>query len=504
MGRNRVHFGNSWFDSLMEDLPTVVSRDRCFMLFQLCRQAMSMPGNVAEVGVYKGGTAKIMVEICRAFETHKVVHLFDTFSGMPAPGKLDPLHKEGDFGDAGYGDVGKLLGGDETDYLPFIGEFPETARWVRGQFCFVHVDCDLYESTKAACEVFYNRMTPGGVMLFDDYGFLSCAGAKKAVDEFFAPLLEYPILLPTGQAVVIRDVLGRKSEQRLGISTMKQKPFICVRRKGGKGDLLMLTPALRALRKKYPTGYICVESKNTEVLETNPHIDHQSRDYFEQRKVGEFDLVFQPRREDAPSKNAIGVFAEQCEVKLDNRKMELPVPESGRAFAKRKLDAGRKHIAFHTGVSWPSRQWSLERFAEVAKYFVEKGYLILELGGVDTERLGVGKDCRGIPFGHTAGIIEVSAAFVGIDSGPANMAKAIGTPACVIYGCVDPATRKADAVEYPVWIADLACKSCASRTTAGMVECTRDKVYCLEMITPNMVIAVVERMLRDHVDVKSV
>jgi O-methyltransferase len=41
-------------------------------------------------------------------------------------------------------------------------------------------------------------------MVFDDYGFLTCPGAKKAVDEFFSDKREYPCYLPTGQAIVTK------------------------------------------------------------------------------------------------------------------------------------------------------------------------------------------------------------------------------------------------------------------------------------------------------------
>ena len=41
-------------------------------------------------------------------------------------------------------------------------------------------------------------------MIFDDYGFLTCPGAKQAVDTFFSDRPEAPIYLPTGQCIVVK------------------------------------------------------------------------------------------------------------------------------------------------------------------------------------------------------------------------------------------------------------------------------------------------------------
>ncbi len=54
----------------------------------------------------------------------------------------------------------------------------------------LHVDCDWYESVKLSLETFYDKVVPGGVIIFDDYGFWK--GAKKAIDEF---LIDKDIIL---------------------------------------------------------------------------------------------------------------------------------------------------------------------------------------------------------------------------------------------------------------------------------------------------------------------
>jgi len=41
-------------------------------------------------------------------------------------------------------------------------------------------------------------------MVFDDYGYPSCPGARLAADEAFAGLRELPVCLPTGQCLVVK------------------------------------------------------------------------------------------------------------------------------------------------------------------------------------------------------------------------------------------------------------------------------------------------------------
>lgn len=181
---------------------TLVDRARCFMLFQFARQTSRIPGDIAEVGVYKGGTARLLA---KAFEpAGKDVHLFDTFSGMPPVDESKDLHKQGDFRDTSLEAVKSLLSDCGNVHL-HAGWFPLTAKPVECvTFCFVHVDVDIYRSVMDCCDFFYPRLHGGGIMVFDDYGFLSCPGAKLAVDEFFSDKAETPCYLPTGQCFVTR------------------------------------------------------------------------------------------------------------------------------------------------------------------------------------------------------------------------------------------------------------------------------------------------------------
>lgn len=89
-------------------------------------------------------------------------------------------------------------------YTLLTGWIPERFSEVDDQqFCFVHIDVDLYQPTLDSLSFFYAHMNPRGIMLFDDYGFRSCPGARRAIDEFLEDKPENVVLVPTGQAFVI-------------------------------------------------------------------------------------------------------------------------------------------------------------------------------------------------------------------------------------------------------------------------------------------------------------
>lgn len=182
---------------------TVVSIDRCHALWTLAAQASRLDGDFVECGVYQGGTARLLAEAIRRGSSGQRLHLFDTFSGMPETGTHD-LHSEGDFADTSLAGVKKFVG--HPDIAVFHpGYIPDTFQAVGNlSIAFAHIDVDIHASVLACCEFVYPRLSPGGFMVFDDYGCRSCPGARKAVDEFFADKPEHPLVLPNGQAVVTR------------------------------------------------------------------------------------------------------------------------------------------------------------------------------------------------------------------------------------------------------------------------------------------------------------
>jgi O-methyltransferase len=183
---------------------TLVSRDRAYMLWRTLQQSLHLAGDVIECGVFRGGTALLEAQTIAAQGGDRSLHLFDSFQGMPQTTAGVDRIQEGDFSTTSVEDVARLF----EDY-PFVkihqGFIPQTFEGLTiDSIAWAHIDVDIYQSVLDCINYTYPRLVPGGVMIFDDYGFPCCAGARRAVDEAFSGLPEVPLCLPTGQCLVTK------------------------------------------------------------------------------------------------------------------------------------------------------------------------------------------------------------------------------------------------------------------------------------------------------------
>jgi len=162
--------------------------------YQICvavRKTEKIEGDIAEVGIYKGGSAKLICETAKK----KSVHLFDTFEGLPdlcAMDSLERFHK-GEFS-VKFENVKDYLKKYPNVYF-YKGLFSSTSESVNNKtFSFIHLDVDLYESTLSCLKFFYPRISKGGVIISHDYP--GSKGVKSAFDEFFIDKPEIIIELP--------------------------------------------------------------------------------------------------------------------------------------------------------------------------------------------------------------------------------------------------------------------------------------------------------------------
>jgi O-methyltransferase len=174
--------------------------ERAWGLYQLAGAAHAICGDVAEVGVFRGGTAKFLTlllsNISRSF------YFYDTWDGIPV---VDERHDNpvllGQFANVNLGDVMEFVG-NKPNHIFTKGVFPFEGFCAR-PFAFVHIDVDTHVTVKNSLEKIYHHVVPGGVIVIDDYDLIY-EGVKPAVDSFFQDKKETPINMIVGQAFIIK------------------------------------------------------------------------------------------------------------------------------------------------------------------------------------------------------------------------------------------------------------------------------------------------------------
>jgi O-methyltransferase len=179
----------------------LLGKNEAYQIHMAVRNTGHVRGDIAEVGTFTGGSSKI---ICSA-KGNRELHLFDTFAGLPEVSEDDrrsdgKMYFYKSMYAASLESVQRYLK-DFSGVHFYKGLFPATSAPVENtRFSFVHLDVDIYQSTKDALEFFYPRMNQGGVIISHDY--INASGVRKAFDEFFADKPE-PLIEMSGTQVLV-------------------------------------------------------------------------------------------------------------------------------------------------------------------------------------------------------------------------------------------------------------------------------------------------------------
>jgi len=180
-----------------------MSRNRPYM--QLLKQAAKLPGDAIECGVFRGRSLLRMATHLNSVDRSKTFFGLDSFAGFPeesvsgidlGPGKtLEKVRAR--FKNTGSAKqrierVARDLG---LNIKACAGYFEYTLPDIAANrvFCFAHIDCDVYDSYRTCLNLLYEKVVPGGIILFDEYNCPVWPGATKAVDEFFVDKPEKPL-----------------------------------------------------------------------------------------------------------------------------------------------------------------------------------------------------------------------------------------------------------------------------------------------------------------------
>jgi hypothetical protein len=168
-----------------------------YFIVQGLAKTSSINGAVCEFGVAQGETSALIAnEIVRS---NKMLHLFDSFEGLPKPSDKDKL--KDDIFSLGNMDAYTGTMAYPTDMVKarlaavsfpseryvihkgFIENLIHTDKQMPSSVSFAYVDFDFYEPIKLTLNFLHNVTSSGSVIVVDDYDYFS-TGAKTAVDEF--------------------------------------------------------------------------------------------------------------------------------------------------------------------------------------------------------------------------------------------------------------------------------------------------------------------------------
>ena len=187
----------------------------------------NIEGAICECGVYEGRYPKIFIETMQKNNTARDIYMYDTYKGLTEPCEFDytvdgnhmftmsrdevlntwkknvidettnnfcycPLDKvKANIDSTGYPQ-------DNLHYI--VGDVLETLKDVKNipdKIALLRLDTDWYESSKFELEQMYDKVTPGGVIIFDDYYLWN--GQRKATDDFFQSRnIQYTFTNPPG------------------------------------------------------------------------------------------------------------------------------------------------------------------------------------------------------------------------------------------------------------------------------------------------------------------
>ena len=177
------------------------------ILCALIERARHLDGDIADCGVYLGGSTVGMALYLRQHSIAKTIYGFDSFEGFDAESAAKDMtfggvenedrHLHGFNGTSIDVVQNKLKRFHLANVLLVKGffnrslpEFAASHDLSQLKFCLVHLDVNLYDSYKDCLKFFYPLLVKGGIILLDEYNDPPWPGCNKAVDEFLTGLPE--------------------------------------------------------------------------------------------------------------------------------------------------------------------------------------------------------------------------------------------------------------------------------------------------------------------------
>lgn len=168
-----------------------MSLNRLLTIYELYKKTLDVAGHIADVGVYKGASSLLFAKLIKIFESESLTlcHGFDWFEGAKKSEKDSVLLSDGGY-KTEYESVLELVKKQKYENILKIHKLDLTkdleeffTKHNHLKFKLVMMDAGLYEVMKASIPYFYEKLVPGGIMIFDQYSHEFAPGETMAIAE---------------------------------------------------------------------------------------------------------------------------------------------------------------------------------------------------------------------------------------------------------------------------------------------------------------------------------
>jgi len=293
-------------------------------------------------------------------------------------------------------------------------------------------------------------------------------------------------------------IVGMKKNWRI----KKRNPRILVIREGAAGDVLLTTPIVRQLKKKFPQSHLVFKTNYPEILQNNPYVDEITNSEPKGRLDGVFNLMY----ELYPDVPIIEAYEKIAQLSIEYPRIRLYLSKEEREWVDEylkmlPLEDSKGFVVIHPMMGDRIKWWNGNSYQLVSDYIRSKKLGVVTVGSpMDCVELkGAMNLIRRLSLRQSAALISRGKLFIGLDSFPMHVANAFNIPSVVLFGSTDPGKILSYDCRVKVVQSSEHCLGCREDTTPDRWKqnavCRRQRLYCMESISPGQVIEKIGEIL---------
>ncbi len=280
-------------------------------------------------------------------------------------------------------------------------------------------------------------------------------------------------------------------------------PRILVAREGAAGDVLLTTPIVKELKRKFPESYLIFKTQYPELLNNNPYVDEVVRG---EPKDG-IDAVLNLMYELYPDIPIVEAYGRIAQLQIDYPEIEFYLS----AEEKKEINEYMKTLSIEDlkglAVIHPMsgnriKKWNGNSYQVVTDYICSRNLRVVTVGSpFDCMELKGAINLIGkLSLRQSAALISKAQLFIGLDSYPMHIADAFKVPSVILFGSTDPRKVLMNGHTVKTVQSSENCLGCRHDTTPDRwkqnVDCSRGRLFCMENISADRVIEEIDGILK--------